>query len=161
MKSFSVSIFIALLAITLFSGCATQSAPTRQLGGIKIVEGPSTADLKDFTPKRRGLFEAALEKELYDSDSGFTRGNNYTLTWTVLNVDEGSGALRFFGGNGSGRGVLDVLVQVTDAKGKVIGVHESTGMEDSRPRSENLQAVCEDAGTEAAQVAQKIVINGG
>ena len=160
MKAFSVSIFISLLAIAVFSGCAGQSTPTRQLGGITIVEGRSTADLKDFTPKRRALFETALEKELYGSESGFTRGNNYTLTWTVIKVDEGSGAARFFAGGAIGRGVLDVLVQVSDAKGKVIGVHESTGMDEGRPRNENLELMCEDAGTEAAQLAQKIVING-
>ena len=110
MKSSSVFVFISLLAITGFFGCGTPDPPIRQLRGITIVEGPSTADLKDFTPKRRKLFETALEKELYESESGFTRGNNYTLTWTVLKVDEGSGALRFFGGGGAGSGVLNVLV---------------------------------------------------
>ena len=37
-----------------------------------------------------------LEKDLYGSESGFSRANNYILTWTVLNVDKRSGALRFF-----------------------------------------------------------------
>ena len=50
---------------------------------------------------------------------------------------------------------------MSDAKGKVIGVHEATGMDDGMPARGNLQAVCEDAGTEAAQIAHRIVIKGG
>ena len=42
----------------------------------------------------------------------------------------GAARFVFFDGGESGRGVFDVLVQATDAKGKVIGIHESTGMED-------------------------------
>jgi hypothetical protein len=154
--------FFWIAALTaLLAGCATKSPPPRPLGGITAVEGASTADLKDFTPARQRLFQAALEQELYNSGSGFGRGNDYTLTWTVTHVDAGSRAARIWMGGDIGMGQIVIEVKVADAKGRLIGIHETTGMTGHFHSGGDFDDVCEDAATATADLARSIVVRGG
>ena len=140
-------------AILLLTGCS--SIPAGSLGGIRIVEGRSNADLKDFTPDRRKKFEDSLQDELYDRGGGFVRGDKYTLTWTIAKIDEGSRALRFWVGMGAGTSVFNVDVQVTDAQGHLVG---KDTVVDFEWRGSDFDNTCEDAGKDTAKAARKIIM---
>jgi len=151
----------SLLSCTLLStivflvGCA--STPTRPLGGISAVQGPASTNCKDLTPRRLDLVKEGLDKELYDSNSGFVRGKDYTLTWTPLKVDEGSRALRYWVGGGAGSGIMLVDVKVTDSRGKLVGQDDVDAMKVMGGFGGDFDDACKEAGEEIAKAARKIV----
>ena len=112
--------FMALLVV---SACATGTTtviePTKQQLTVESLRFVAAKNTVNVPPEITAHFATRLREYLI-SDGIYGAGNDLTLRYRFIQVDEGSRALRYIIGFGAGKGQLTVEVVYLDASGNEV-----------------------------------------
>jgi Domain of unknown function (DUF4410) len=118
-------IALMVFAAQLVAACAQSSLmvsqpPARKaaLQSVQIVAGDSTVPVD---PQVARLFETELRKDLYEGAKKFAQGDELTLSYRFIQLDQGSKAARFWLGFGAGKGSLTIEITYKSKEGAELG----------------------------------------
>jgi hypothetical protein len=119
-SAFSRTAVVAL--VILATGCASSSLMVSQppakrvvFSSLHIVPGDSTVTID---PQIAQAFEAELRQDLYAGEKRFVDGDQLTVSYRFVQMNEGSRAARYFAGAfGAGKGTMTVEISYRSKDG--------------------------------------------